>query len=258
MSSPEVTVILPVYNAAETIAQTITSVLDQTFRSFELIIIDDGSTDDSLQRLKTFAMQDERIHLVARENGGVSSARNLGVELGKAPYVAFIDADDIWAPEKLGCHVALHRDEPMVAASYARIGFLPQHAGTIAECRTVSTPRNDRLRLVDVLGENPVCTMSNLFLRRDWFVYSGGLDTALSHAEDQEFVAQLIARGARVESIDALLVGYRFSPDGLSMDLDRMKAGWHTVAHRYLDGPELASLEALYLRYLARRTLRSG
>lgn len=258
MSTPEVTVVLPVYNAAKTIEQTIASVLEQTFHAFELIVIDDGSTDDSLQRLLAIAATDERIHLVSRANGGVSSARNFGVELGVAPYVAFIDADDIWAPEKLGCHVALHRDDPTLAASYARIGFLPEHAGTLAECRTVSTPLRDRLGLVDVLGENPVCTMSNLFLRRDWFAYSGGLDTALSHAEDQEFVAQLVARGARVESIDAVLVGYRFSPDGLSMDLERMKAGWHQVAHCYLDGPELASLEALYLRYLARRTLRSG
>lgn len=258
MRIPEVTVVLPVYNAAATVEQTIASVLKQTFREFELIVINDGSTDDSLTRLMALAGQDERIRLVSRNNGGVSSARNFGVELSKAPFVAFIDADDIWAPDKLGCHVALHRDEPMVAASYARIGFLPEHAGSIAECRTVSTPRRDRLRLADVLGENPVCTMSNLFVRRDWFVGSNGLDTALSHAEDQEFVAQLIARGARVESIDALLVGYRFSPDGLSMDLESMKAGWHTVAERYLEGTELASLEALYLRYLARRTLRSG
>lgn len=258
MTTPEVTVVLPVYNAAATVEQTVASVLNQTFQSFELIIIDDGSTDDSLARLKTLMTRDERIRLASRKNGGVSSARNLGVELGKAPYVAFIDADDIWDPEKLSYHVALHRDDPMVAASYARIGFLPQHAVSITECRTVSTPHRDRLKLVDVLGENPVCTMSNLFMRREWFACSNGLDTTLSHAEDQEFVAQLIARGARVESIDALLVGYRFSPDGLSMDLERMKEGWHSVAERYLKGDELASLEALYLRYLARRTLRSG
>lgn len=258
MSTPEVTVVMPVYNAAGTIEQTVRSVLTQTFEAFELIIIDDGSTDKSLRRLMTLAANDDRIRLVSRPNGGVSSARNLGVELGRAPYVAFIDADDIWAPEKLGYHVALHRDEPMIAASYGQIGFLPHEAQSISECRTLSSPLSRRLKLVDVLGENPVCTMSNLFLRRDWFLYSNGLDEGLSHAEDQEFVAQLIARGARIESIEALLVGYRFSPDGLSMDLDRMKSGWHTVARRYLEDSDLASLEALYLRYLARRTLRSG
>lgn len=256
MSIPEVTVILPVHNAAQTVPATVASVLAQTFADFELVIVEDGSTDDSLAVLLAMAAIDQRIHLVSRRNDGVSSARNRGVALGSAPYLAFIDADDIWAPEKLACHVALHRDDPAIAASYARIGFLPQEGRSIDECRTISTPRPERLSLIDVLGENPVCTMSNLFVRRDWF--GGGLDTALSHAEDQEFVAQVIARGGRVESIDALLVGYRFSPDGLSMDFDSMKAGWQVVAARYLDGPALASLEALYLRYLARRTLRSG
>lgn len=258
MNQPEITVVLPVYNAAETIDQTVASVLGQSFGAFELVIVDDGSTDDSLSRLIALAATDERIHLVSRANDGVSTARNFGVELGRAPYIAFIDADDIWATDKLACHLALHRDDAAIAASYARIGFLPQTAAGMDQCRTVSTPPSTRLGLIDVLGENPVCTMSNLFVRRDWFVGADGLDPALTHAEDQDFVARLIARGARIESIDALLVGYRFSPDGLSMDLDRMKSGWHAVARRYLCDADLASLEALYLRYLARRTLRSG
>ncbi|MCX7282737.1 MAG: glycosyltransferase family A protein [Novosphingobium sp.] len=230
----------------------------QSFANFELVIIDDGSTDFTLPALLKLAAQDERIRLTTRENGGVSSARNLGVELGKAPLVAFIDADDIWAPNKLARHIALHTNEPGIAASYARIGFLPQHAESLDACRTISSVSTDQLRLVDVLGENPICTMSNLVVRRECFLAADGLDTSLSHAEDQEFVARLLARGARIEAIDEVLVGYRFSPDGLSMDFDRMKAGWLTVARSHLEGPALASLEALYFRYLARRTLRSG
>jgi len=258
MSPPEVTVVLPVYNAAATVERTVASVLAQSLAAFELVIIDDGSRDDSLARMTRLAAEDDRIRLVTRENAGVSSARNLGVALGQAPLVAFIDADDIWAPEKLARHIALHRAEPAISASYARIGFLPQHAEALTACRTLSSPPPGPLRLIAVLGENPICTMSNLMVRRDCFLAAGGLDTTLSHAEDQELVARLLARGARIEPIDALLVGYRFSPDGLSMDFDRMKAGWLTVARHHLDGPALASLEALYLRYLARRTLRSG
>lgn len=258
MSTPTFTVVLPVYNAGQTVCQTVCSVLAQTIDDIELIIVDDGSTDDSTRHLMALASQDERIRLVVRKNGGVSSARNLGVALGRAALIAFIDADDIWDANKLARHLSLHQATPSAGASYARIGFLPQESETLAECRTISNVCHAPLQLIDVLGENPVCTMSNLVVRRDWFVRIGGLDTSLSHAEDQEFVAHLIAEGARIESIDALLVGYRFSPDGLSMDLDRMKAGWHAVAQRYLAGPALASLEALYLRYLARRTLRSG
>lgn len=258
MSHPSVSVVLPVYNAAQTIAQTIASVLAQSFTAFELVIIDDGSTDDTLARLMPYAETDARIHLVSRENGGVSNARNLGVELARGELIAFIDADDLWAAEKLAAHVARHARDVGLAASYARIGFLPQHATTLDVCRTLSSVRAGSLRLLDVLGENPVCTMSNFVVRRDAYLAAGGLDAGLSHAEDQEFVARLLSRGSRIEAIDAVLVGYRFSPDGLSMDFDRMKAGWQLLARRHLAGQELEGLEALYLRYLARRTLRSG
>ncbi len=257
-NTPHVTVVLPVYNAAATISETIASVLAQTFIAFELVIVNDGSTDDTLTRLMPLAEVDPRIHLVSRPNGGVSSARNLGVELARGELIAFIDADDLWAADKLAVHVARHRSDAKLAASYARIGFLPQHAATLDACRTLSSVGTGPLRLIEVLGENPVCTMSNLVVRRDVFIAAGGLDTGLSHAEDQEFVARLLSRGSRIEAINAVLVGYRFSPDGLSMDFDRMKAGWQLLARRHLDGPALAALEALYLRYLARRTLRSG
>ena len=111
---------------------------------------------------------------------------------------------------------------------------------------------------MDVLGENPVCTASNLVVCRKWFLQTGGFDAVLSYAEDQEFVAKLIAQGGRIEGVDAVLTGYRFSPDGLSMDLGRMHAGWRLVADRYLHPAETVPLEALYFRYLARRVLRAG
>lgn len=258
MRIPEISVVMPVFNATATLDATIASILEQTFEWFELIVIDDGSSDDSLRRLLGHAGRDERIRLVSRDNGGVSSARNLGVELAKAPLIAFIDADDIWDRRKLACHVAAHRDDPCVAATYARIAFIEQNASSIARAKTVSTLCPHQLKLADVLGENPVCTASNMVIRRDWFLNAGGFDVALSFAEDQEFIAQIIARGGRVEGIDDVLTGYRFSPDGLSVNFDRMYEGWRLVAERYYEGPILTSLDALYCRYLARRVLRSG
>ena len=256
--APEVTVVMPVYNAAATLDATIASILGQSFTAFELIAVDDGSSDDSLARLLAHAAQDERIRVVSRGNAGVSASRNLGVELGKAPLVAFIDADDLWHPRKLASHVALHRDDPQVVASYARIAFVPETATSLGDARTTSSLCPNAPTLIDVLGENPVCTTSNLVMRRDWFLFSRGFDVRLSHAEDQEFIAQLISRGARIEGIDMVLTGYRFSPCGLSMDLSGMHAGWRIVARRYLEGSTLDSLEALYCRYLARRVLRAG
>lgn len=258
MITPQITVVMPVYNAAATLDQTLQSLFSQEFENFEVIIVDDGSTDDSFQKLMAYAAREARIRLIGQANRGVSCARNLAVELSNAPFIAFLDADDIWAPDKLARHMALHLAAPNLAASYAKIGFLPQAANGLGACRTISSLAAQPLALIDVLGENPVCTMSNLFVRRDWFDRTGGFDAGLSYAEDQDFLAQLLSHGAQIEAIDAVLVGYRFSPDGLSMDLDKMRAGWQKVAQRHLQGPALASLEALYDRYLARRTLRSG
>jgi hypothetical protein len=254
----EISVIMPVYNAAATLEPTVASVLEQTFAWFELIVIDDGSSDDSLARLLNLAAGDPRIKVVACANGGVSAARNMGVELARAPLIAFLDADDLWVPTKLACHVALHRDDPALAASYARIAFIDQDATSIAGARTLSSLCPHSPQLVDVLGENPVCTASNFVVRRDWFCDAGGFDQRLHHAEDQDFVARIISRGGRIAGVDAVLTGYRFSPDGLSMELAKMHEGWRTVAGRYLSERQFAALEAIYCRYLARRVLRSG
>lgn len=256
---PEISVVIPVYNAAATISATIGSVLGQTFPCFEIIAVDDGSSDESLSMLLDLAARDSRVRVISQRNSGVSSARNLGVETATAPLVAFLDSDDLWARDKLGCHMALHRDEPELAASYARIAFIAQDADTLDGARTVSTLTPHAPRLADVLGENPVCTASNLVVRRDWFLLTGGFDERLKFAEDQEFVARLVSRGGKVDGIDSVLTGYRFSPDGLSMDHVQMHAGWRILVDRYIDDAAIrTSLEALYCRYLARRLLRSG
>lgn len=255
---PAVTVVMPVYNAALTLDATIQSVLAQQFDRFEFIIVDDGSTDDSLQRAMAFAESDRRIRLISCANSGVSAARNLGASLGKAPLIAFIDADDLWDQSKLGRHVALHHENPHLAASYARIAFIAQDATGLSGAQTTSSLCPRLPQLPDVLGDNPVCTTSNFVVRRDWFDMLGGFNQDMSYAEDQDLVARLVNALGLLGGIDAVLTGYRFSPDGLSMDLDRMYAGWRSVALQFLSPAELRPLEALYCRYLARRVLRAS
>lgn len=95
----EISVVIPLYNKATSITSTIQSVLAQSYPYFEIVIIDDGSTDNSVQIVKL--IDDKRIRLISKQNGGVSSARNYGIRMAKYEYLAFLDADDYWEPSYL-------------------------------------------------------------------------------------------------------------------------------------------------------------
>jgi len=96
-----VSIIIPVYNAAVYIGETIESVLAQTYCEWELLLVDDGSGDASCEIMEGYAKQDERIRVMCKENEGAARARNTGVEKANGRYVAYLDADDLWAPNKL-------------------------------------------------------------------------------------------------------------------------------------------------------------
>lgn len=96
-----VSIVMPAFNAERHIAESIQTVLEQTFVDWELIVVDDGSTDSTAEVVARYQADDPRIHLVRRDNGGQAAARNTGIRHSSAPLVAFLDADDLWLPEKL-------------------------------------------------------------------------------------------------------------------------------------------------------------
>lgn len=116
MSAPALTVLMPVYNAERFVAQTIDSVLAQTFRDFEFLIINDGSTDRSPEILQDYARRDDRIRLISRPNTGYVVALNEGLELSRGEFVARIDADDLADPRRLELQLARMRREPELVA----------------------------------------------------------------------------------------------------------------------------------------------
>lgn len=95
MADLSFSVIIPLYNKGNCISRAIESILKQTYQNFEILIVDDGSTDDGAIKVKAF--QDSRIHLIQQQNFGVSVARNTGVQYSHNPYLCFLDADDLWA-----------------------------------------------------------------------------------------------------------------------------------------------------------------
>ncbi|GEM66492.1 glycosyl transferase [Sphingobacterium mizutaii NBRC 14946 = DSM 11724] len=115
-----VSVVIPLYNKEESISGTINSVLNQTYKEFELIIVNDGSTDESLNIVKQFS--DPRIVILDKRNGGVSSARNLGVENSNYDWIAFLDGDDIWFPDHLETlfkAINIYPNEKVFSTSYS-------------------------------------------------------------------------------------------------------------------------------------------
>ena len=105
-----ISVVIPLYNKEEQIAHTLQSVFTQTFQNFEIVIVDDGSTDNSVEEVEKFT--DSRIRLIHQTNAGVSAARNRGIEEARGELIAFLDADDEWMPEYLATQYGLYQKYP--------------------------------------------------------------------------------------------------------------------------------------------------
>ena len=123
MSKPAISVIIPVYNAQEGLSQCIDSLLDQTFSDYEIIILNDGSTDNSLEIIQNYASKNDSIRVIDKENEGVAKTRNRGIVLAKGEYIVFIDNDDFIAPDYLECfYEAIEKEKlDIVIGGYKRV-----------------------------------------------------------------------------------------------------------------------------------------
>src|SRR5438309_8460832 len=111
-SEPLVSIIIPCYNAEKYIGQTNESIFNQTYKNFEILVINDGSTDESMEIIKKYQQLDARIKYIDQSNKGVANARNKGIEESKGNIIAFLDADDAWEPENLEVKVKILLSDP--------------------------------------------------------------------------------------------------------------------------------------------------
>ncbi|WP_414620607.1 glycosyltransferase family 2 protein [Calothrix sp. CCY 0018] len=253
------TVVMPAYNAAAYLSQTIESVLSQTFTNFELIIIDDGSTDDTAAIADKYNKIDERVKVLVQCNQGVSATRNQGINLSQSKYIAFIDADDKWFPKNLKFHLEHLEKNPDLGVSYAKVEFLNpdgSHTGKIARGRLT------KLQPQHFLYENPTMTVSNIVVRRQVFEDIGCFDCTMSYSEDMDFLFRVVCSHWKIEGIEQVLIGYRTTQGGLSSQLYKMEEGWETLMDKArANAPELVDqhycrARSNHLRYLARRAFR--
>jgi glycosyltransferase involved in cell wall biosynthesis len=261
MHKPAISVVIPCYNAKKFLSATLAALRAQSFTNWEAIVNDDGSTDNSSDIAWGLSQADKRISVSWQTNWGVSFSRNRGAELAKADIVAFLDADDIWHPNFLKEMFAFMQAKPERIVGFARARFVTlEGSPTGAESRS----KLKDLSTADFLAGNPTTTCSNLVVRRDAFLKSGGFKKDLNHAEDQLWLLQMHLNGHLIEGLDNILLDYRANNAGLSSDVEAMRRGWDemvmTVQSMYPDAitPALPRARARNLLYLAKRAMRTG
>jgi glycosyltransferase involved in cell wall biosynthesis len=225
---PLVSVVVPAWQAEATLAETVRSALAQTWREIEVIVVDDGSTDGTAAVAQGLADEDPRVSLVRKPHGGPSSARNAGIARAKGAFVAPLDADDLWHPEKIARQVeaALRPERPGFVYAFVRRIDCEGRAIGDGEAEAVTGPALHRHCYRNFVG-----TGSSPLFSRSALVEAGGYDEGIDRCED--YLAQMrVAARHPVAAVPLYLVGYRLTPGSLSSDRPAMFASWRQVRQR--------------------------
>ncbi len=204
MSNPLVTIIVPIYNGSAYLAETLDSLLSQTFRDFELLAIDDGSTDGSSDVVRSF--KDERVRLIHKEHGGLCTALNLGIAEARAPYIARSDQDDISPPERLERQMQVMENRPEALGLFAySTKFGSKHRWSNAD-KTVMAP--GELKEYEPMKDG--CLLcSTMFVRTDALRAIGGFRQEYYPSDDWDMECRLSQAG-KILILREPLIAYRF------------------------------------------------
>lgn len=224
---PTVSTIIPAYNAAPFIRETLDTVFAQTGVDNEVIVVDDQSTDDTWEILGSYG---DRIRRVQQANGGPAKARNHGARLATGDWLAFVDADDLWHPAKLQSQLALAGPE---------VAFVYSDRENFGETAAVSQRQSDGVQLHSgkilepLMMQGNFVTLSSVMIRRDLFERLGGFDESpeLIGVEDWDLWLRAAGEG-EVRCCPEMLVRYRWHAGGLSRRLDAMHRGQQEVLRR--------------------------
>jgi glycosyltransferase involved in cell wall biosynthesis len=270
MLSPAISVVIPLYQSERTIGETLRSVVAQTFTDFEILVIDDGSSDNGPDIAREFA--DARIHVVSQTNRGLAGARNSGIREARGRFIALVDADDLWHPQKLEWHYRHLNANPRVGVSFSHSRLIDEASHPLGMTQSPSTRT---LTAHDIFCRNPVGNGSAPVLRREaldaiafhdaelgrtcWF------DESFRQSEDIECWTRIAATTTWLFSCIAKpLTDYRITGAGLSANVEKQLATWRRFRAKvasYAPALEAAHgnrAEAYQLRYLARRAVRSS
>lgn len=268
---PRVSVVVPCYNAAETIEAAMASALGQSFADLELIVVDDGSEDDTARRVEALAIRDFRVRLIQKANGGVSSARNVGIAAARGEFIAFLDADDLWHREKLAWQLDLMMRHPEAGLCFTAFAFwnperdtadtLFAERGPVAGAAPSIDPKLSGW-IYHILLRDVYVWTSAVLVRSSVLDEVGGFDEGLPVGEDYDLWLR-IAQSAPMIKADSVLAVYRQMGSSLTT-LPHRKNYQALVLERAVarfgvqspDGRELAAEEVQSI--LARLWFRFG
>ena len=231
---PLVSVVIPTYNSVKFIAQAIDSVLNQTYTNYEIVIVDDGSTDETKKLLKSYQ---GKINYVYQENQGVATARNRGIEIATGELIAFLDADDLFLPNKLEQQVKVLLEQPSLGMVVCGWRITDEAGEAIGDVKLWE--RLPKLDLETWLYWKPVLPSATI-VRREWLLEVGGFPQATIPVEDVECFLELVAQGCEAAWCPQVGTVYRqINPDSLCR---------HTLRR-------VQSLELLHQRFFAKADL---
>lgn len=233
-NNPLISVVIPTYNRMNSVCNAIDSVLNQTYSNIEIIVVDDGSTDNTANRLEQYG---DKIKYIKQINGGVSSARNTGIRSSEGEYLAFLDSDDIWYDDKIEKQMKFFQDneDSILALVYVDVIRTSGDGKTIESRRPYD--RNRILGFIDVFIY-PYLGPSTVLLKTECINKEMAFDESLKTAEDLQFFLE-IASKYNIGYLNEVLGEIRHVDDGLSSSTDSYIDNINVVTRFFDDKPEL-------------------
>ena len=232
-------VIIPVFNGEKTIEETINSILNQSFQDIEIIVINDGSTDATLEKIEEIS--DSRIKIFSYPNAGLSASRNRGISQAKGEHISFIDADDLWTTDKLESQLKALQSNPQAAVAYSWTDYIDESSKFIKSGRRIKVNGDAFSQL---LVTNFLENGSNPLIRKKALEKVGGFDESLPAAEDKDMWLRLAADYEFI-CVEKPQILYRTSTTSMSTNLKRQEAASLKVIERAFNYPKAEELQHL-------------